>query len=251
MNRFRGARHPNSRYNEDSQMITIRRSEERGGGDFGWLKSQFTFSFDQYTDPRSMGFRSLRVINEDWVQGGHGFPMHPHRDMEIITYVLEGALEHKDSMGNGSIIHPGDGQRMSAGTGVRHSEANSSKTDPAHLLQIWILPDRKGHEPGYEQKAFPEAEKRGKLRLIASPDGKDGSVTIHQDAKLYASLLKPGQEVKHELGEGRYAWLQVAKGAVELNGQSLKQGDGAAVSKEEKLVVKGAQDAEVLLFDLA
>jgi redox-sensitive bicupin YhaK (pirin superfamily) len=177
--------------------------------------------------------------------------MHPHRDMEIITYILDGALEHKDSMGNGSTIRPGDGQRMSAGTGVRHSEANSSKTDPAHLLQIWILPDRRGHEPGYEQKAFPEAEKRGTLRLIASPDGKDGSVTIHQDARLYASLLKAGEEVKHELGKGRYAWLQVAKGTVELNGKSLKQGDGAAVTDEERLTVKGKEDAEVLLFDLA
>jgi quercetin 2,3-dioxygenase len=232
-------------------MIHIRRSDERGGGDFGWLKTQHSFSFDTYHDARFMGFRSLRVINEDWVQGGHGFPMHPHRDMEIITYVLDGAVEHKDSMGNGSIIRPGDGQRMSAGTGVCHSEANSSKTDPAHLLQIWILPDRRGHEPGYEQKAFPEAEKRSKLRLIASPDGKDGSVTIHQDARLYASLLKPGQEVKYELDKGRYAWLQVARGAVELNGQSLNQGDGAAVSEEKTLAIKGTADAEVLLFDLA
>jgi quercetin 2,3-dioxygenase len=232
-------------------MINIRRSKERGGGDFGWLNTKHTFSFDQYHDPRFMGFRSLRVINEDWVEGGHGFPMHPHRDMEIITYVLDGALEHKDSMGNGSTIRPGDGQRMSAGTGVRHSEANSSKTDPAHLLQIWILPDRRGHEPGYEQKAFPEAEKRGKLRLLASPDGKDGSVTIHQDARLYATLLKPGEEVTHELGERRYAWLQVAKGAVELSGKSLKQGDGAAISDEKSLKVTGTDDAEVLLFDLA
>ena len=231
-------------------MINIRRSAERGGGDFGWLKTQHSFSFDTYHDPRFMGFRSLRVINEDWVQAGHGFPMHPHRDMEIITYVLDGALEHKDSMGNGSIIRPGDGQRMSAGTGVRHSEANSSKTDAAHLLQIWILPDRRGHEPGYEQKAFPEAEKRGKLRLIASPDGNDGSVTIHQDARLYVSLLQPGQEVKHELGKGRYAWLQIAKGAVELNGHSLNQGDGAAISDEQGLTVKATEDAEVLLFDL-
>lgn len=232
-------------------MINIRRSEERGGGDFGWLKTQHSFSFDTYHDPRFMGFRSLRVINEDWVQGGHGFPMHPHRDMEIITYVLEGSLEHRDSMGNGSIIRPGDGQRMSAGTGVRHSEANSSKTDAAHLLQIWILPDRRGHEPGYEQRSFPVGEKLGKLRLVASPDGKDGSVTIHQEAKLYASLLKPGEEVKHELGKGRYAWLQVAKGAVEVNGQSLNQGDGAAVSEEKSLLVKGTADAEILLFDLA
>jgi redox-sensitive bicupin YhaK (pirin superfamily) len=232
-------------------MITIRHSQERGGGDFGWLNTKFTFSFDQYYDPRFMGFRSLRVINEDRVQGGHGFPMHPHRDMEIITYLLEGAIEHQDSMGNGSIIRPGDGQRMSAGTGVRHSEANASKTEEAHLLQIWILPDRKGHQPGYEQKVFPEAEKRGKLRLIASPDGKDESVTIHQDARLYATLLKPGQEVTHELAEGRHAWLQVAKGGVELNGQSLKQGDGAAVSEEELLHIKGSTDAEILLFDLA
>ena len=232
-------------------MINIRRSDERGGGDFGWLKTQHSFSFDTYHDPRFMGFRSLRVINEDWVQAGHGFPMHPHRDMEIITYVLDGALEHKDSLGNGSIIRPGDGQRMSAGTGVRHSEANASSTDAAHLLQIWILPDRRGHEPGYEQKAFPEAEKRGKLRLIASPDGSDGSVTIHQDARLYSSLLQPGQEVKHELGKGRYAWLQVAKGAVELNGHSLNQGDGAAISDERQLTVKATEDVEVLLFDLS
>jgi redox-sensitive bicupin YhaK (pirin superfamily) len=231
-------------------MIDIRRSEERGGGDFGWLKTQHSFSFDTYHDPRFMGFRSLRVINEDWVQAGHGFPMHPHRDMEIITYVLDGAIQHQDSMGNGSIIRPGDGQRMSAGTGVRHSEANASKTEAAHLLQIWILPDRRGHEPGYEQKAFPEAEKCGRLRLIASPDGVDGSVTIHQDAKLYASLLNPGQAVKHELGKGRHVWLQVARGAVELNGQSLNQGDGAAISDEPQLTVKATKDAEVLLFDL-
>ena len=232
-------------------MITIRRSNERGGGDFGWLNSRHTFSFDTYNDSRFMGFRSLRVINEDWVKGGHGFPMHPHRDMEIITYLLDGELEHKDSMGNGSIIRPGDGQRMSAGTGVRHSEANASDTETAHLLQIWIMPDRSGHKPGYEQKSFPEAEKRGKFRQIAGPDGKDGSVTIHQDAKLYVSLLEAGQEVKHELGDGRHAWLQVARGTVELNGKSLNQGDGAAVSDEQKLAVKGTSDAEILLFDLA
>jgi quercetin 2,3-dioxygenase len=232
-------------------MITIRRSGERGGGDFGWLNTRHTFSFDTYNDPRFMGFRSLRVINEDWVKGGNGFPMHPHRDMEIITYLLDGALEHKDSLGNGSIIRPGDGQRMSAGTGVRHSEANASDTETAHLLQIWILPDRNGHSPGYEQKSFPEAEKQGRLRLIAGPDGKDGSVTIHQDAKLYVSLLAPGQEVKHELGKGRYGWLQVAKGAVELNGQTLGQGDGAAISEERQLQVRGTSNAEILLFDLA
>ncbi len=232
-------------------MINIRRSDERGGGNHGWLKTHHTFSFDQYYDPRFMSFRSLRVMNEDWVAPGQGFPMHPHRDMEIITYVLEGALQHNDSMGNGSIIRPGDGQRMSAGTGVRHSEANSSKTDAVHLLQIWIMPDKQGHKPGYEQKSFPEEEKRGKLRLLASPDGADGSVTINQDAKLYVSLLAPEQEVKHQIGQGRYAWLQVAKGAVELNGKKLGQGDGAAVSEEQKLNIKGVEDAEVLLFDLA
>jgi len=232
-------------------MITIRRSNERGGGDYGWLNTRHSFSFDTYYDPKFMGFRSLRVINEDWVQPGQGFPMHPHRDMEIITYLLDGALEHKDSLGTGSIIRPGDGQRMSAGSGVRHSEANPSQTDPAHLLQIWIMPDKPGHEPSYEQKTFPDKEKSGQLRLIASPDGKDGSVTIHQDAKLYVSLLEPGREVRHELGEGRYAWLQVAKGAVELNGKNLNQGDGAAISDEQKLTIKGTKDAEILLFDLA
>jgi len=232
-------------------MITIRRSDERGGGDYGWLKTRHSFSFDQYYDPRVMGFRSLRVINEDWVQPGRGFPMHPHRDMEIITYLLEGSLEHKDSMGNGSIIRPGDGQRMSAGTGVRHSEANPSQTDPAHLLQIWILPERRGIEPGYEQKEFPAEEKRGKLRLIASPDGKDGSVTIHQDARLYGSLLGPGQQVQHALGQGRYGWLQVAKGAVELNGKRLQQGDGAAISEQPEVEIKGEEESETLLFDLA
>jgi redox-sensitive bicupin YhaK (pirin superfamily) len=232
-------------------MINIRRSNERGGGDHGWLKTHHTFSFDQYYDPKFTNFRSLRVMNEDWVAPGQGFPMHPHRDMEIITYVLEGGIQHNDSLGNGSIIRPGDGQRMSAGSGVRHSEANPSETDPVHLLQIWIMPDRQGHKPGYEQKAFPEAEKRGKLRVIASPDGQDGSVTIHQDARLYVSLLSPGQEVQHPLAKGRFAWLQVAKGAVELNGKRLEQGDGAAVESEASLTIKGTKEAEVLLFDLA
>lgn len=232
-------------------MITIRPSNQRGGGDYGWLNTRHSFSFDQYYEQRFMGFRSLRVINEDFVEPGHGFPMHPHREMEIITYLLEGALEHNDSMGNGSIIRPGDGQRMSAGRGVRHSEANPSKTEAAHLLQIWILPSERGLEPSYEQKAFPAEEKRGKLRLIAGPDGKDGSVTIHQDARLYVALLSPGQQVQHDLPPGRYAWLQVAKGAVELNGKPLSQGDGAAVSEEQKLTIKGTEDAEILLFDLA
>jgi quercetin 2,3-dioxygenase len=232
-------------------MIKIRRSNERGGGDFGWLNTRHTFSFDQYHDPRFMGFRSLRVINEDRVGPGEGFPTHPHRDMEIITYILDGALEHKDSLGTGSVIRPGDGQRMSAGRGIRHSEMNPSPTQAAHLLQIWIMPDRAGHEPSYEQKAFPDEEKRGKLRLIAGPDGKEDSVTIHQDARLYVTLLSPGQEVTHALATGRYAWLQLAKGAVELNREPLKQGDGAAVSDESKLVIQGVEDAEVLLFDLA
>ena len=230
-------------------MLEIRPSNERGGGDYGWLKTHHTFSFDQYRDPNWMGFRSLRVINEDFVAPGGGFPTHPHRDMEIITYVLEGALAHKDSLGNGSIIRPGDGQRLSAGTGVRHSEANPSPKDPVHLLQIWILPDRQGHAPGYEQKSFSDEEKCGRFRLIASPDGAEGSVTIHQDAKLYVSLLSPGQRVEHELAAGRFGWLQVAKGAVELNGKALKQGDGAATD-EPKLVIKASEDSEILLFDL-
>jgi quercetin 2,3-dioxygenase len=232
-------------------MITIRPGNQRGGGDFGWLNTRHTFSFDTYYDPNFMGFRSLRVINEDWVAPGQGFPTHPHRDMEIITYLLEGALEHKDSLGTGSIIRPGDGQRMTAGRGIRHSEGNPSQSEAAHLLQIWIQPERKGLEPSYEQKSFPESEKRGKLRLIASPDGQDGSVSIHQDARLYVSLLNLGEQVTHELASGRYAWLQVAKGAVELNGKPLKQGDGAAVSDEPSLIIKGTENAELLLFDLA
>jgi redox-sensitive bicupin YhaK (pirin superfamily) len=206
-------------------MINLRRSEERGGGDHGWLNSRHTFSFDQFHDPKWMGFRSLRVINEDWIAGGQGFPPHPHRDMEIITYILEGGIEHRDSLGTSSIIRPGDGQRMSAGRGIRHSETNPSPIDAAHLLQIWITPDKPGHAPSYEQKAFAEEEKRGKLRLIASPDGQDGSVTIHQDARLYVSLLAPGEEVRHEIGKSRHVWLQIAKGAVEVNGEKLKQGD--------------------------
>ena len=232
-------------------MITIRRSQERGGGDFGWLNTRHTFSFDTYYDPKWMQFRSLRVINEDWVQPGQGFPMHPHRDMEIITYVLEGALEHKDSLGTGSVIRPGDGQRMSAGRGIRHSEANASKTSPVHLLQIWILPKAPGLEPSYEQKTFAAEEKKGRLRLVAAPDGSEGSVTIHQDARLYVSLLAPGEEVQHTLSAGRHAWLQVAKGEVELNGRTLAQGDGASVSDEQRLAIKGIKDSEILLFDLA
>lgn len=232
-------------------MITIRRSNERGGGDYGWLNTRHTFSFNDYNDPKWMGFRSLRVINEDFVAPDGGFPTHPHRDMEIITYILSGSLEHKDSLGTGSVILPGDGQRMTAGRGIRHSEYNPSSTDAAHLLQIWILPEKQGLEPSYEQKSFPEAEKRGKLRLIASNDGADGSVKINQDAKLFVTLLAPGEEVAHSLDGNRHAWLQVAKGEVELNGKKLNQGDGAAVSEEKKLTIKGTKDVEVLLFDLA
>ena len=233
-------------------MITIRKSQERGGGDHGWLNTKHTFSFDAYYDPRHMHFRALRVINEDIVQPGTGFPTHPHRDMEIITYVLQGALEHKDSLGNGSIIRPGDGQLMSAGTGILHSEANASKTEPVHLLQIWIMPESKGIKPGYEQKAFPEEEKHGELKLIAAHGGQNGAVNVHQDVSLYVSLLDQKQKVEHSLAPGRHAWLQVAKGAVELNGKPLNQGDGAAISDEQKLGIAGGQNgSEILLFDLA
>jgi redox-sensitive bicupin YhaK (pirin superfamily) len=232
-------------------MITLRPSQERGGGDYGWLNTRHTFSFSDYWDPRWMGFRSLRVINEDYVAPATGFPTHPHNDMEIITYVLEGELEHKDSLGTGSVILPGDGQRMTAGRGIRHSEYNPSKSEQVHLYQIWIRPESKGLEPSYEQKTFPAEEKQGKLRLIASPDAKDGSVKINQDARLYVTLLKPGEEVSHDFGKNRHGWLQVAKGAVELNGHKLGQGDGAAISDEKKLSIKGTENSEVLLFDLA
>jgi len=232
-------------------MIQIRPDAERGGGNYGWLNTKHTFSFSDYWDPMWMGFRSLRVINEDRVAPNTGFPAHPHRDMEIITYVLEGKLEHKDSLGTGSVILPGDGQRMSAGSGIRHSEFNPSSTEPVHFLQIWIHPEKDALPPSYEQKTFPEAEKRRKLRLIASHDATDGSVKINQDAKLFVSLLKPNEEVSHELAAGRFGWLQLARGSVELNGKKLSQGDGAAISQEQKISIKGTNDAEVLLFDLA
>ena len=232
-------------------MITIRKSEDRGHFNFGWLDTYHTFSFDQYYDPAHMHFRSLRVINEDRVQPGHGFPTHSHRDMEIITYILSGALEHRDSMGNGSVIRPGDAQRMSAGTGVSHSEFNPSDTETVHLLQIWILPERRYLPPSYEEKAFSDEERCGRLRLIAANDGREGSVTIHQDAQLYATVLDAGQTVTHSLSESRYAWLQVARGRVSLNEVELKQGDGAAVSNESELTIAAHDQAEVLLFDLA
>jgi redox-sensitive bicupin YhaK (pirin superfamily) len=232
-------------------MITIRKAEERGHFDFGWLNTYHSFSFGDYHDPKHTRFRTLRVINEDFVQAGHGFPTHGHRDMEIITYILAGALEHRDSMGSGSIIRRGDAQRMSAGTGVTHSEANPSPDEAVHLLQIWILPAAQGSEPEYEEKKFSDDEKRNQLRLIVSPDGHAGSVRIHQDARIFASLLDEGREVGHTLEDGRSAWLQVAAGSVTLNGVALKQGDGAAVREEANLVITASEPAELLLFDLA
>ena len=232
-------------------MNTIRPSAERGGGNHGWLNTKHTFSFSDYWDPKWMGFRSLRVINEDRVQPNAGFPAHPHRDMEIITDVLSGKLEHKDSLGTGSVILPGDGQRMTAGSGIRHSEFNPSATEPVHFLQIWILPEKAALPPSYEQKSFPEHEKRGKLRVIASRDAGEGSVKINQDVKLYVSLLEPDEEVAHEYAQGRYGWLQVARGRVKLNGKQLDQGDGAAISGETRVTIQATEDAEILLFDLA
>jgi quercetin 2,3-dioxygenase len=232
-------------------MITVRKSEDRGHFDLGWLDTYHTFSFDQYYDPAHTHFRSLRVINEDRVEPGHGFPTHSHRDMEIITYILSGALEHRDSMGNGSVIRPGDVQRMSAGTGVSHSEANPSDSEQVHLLQIWILPQIHGLPPGYEEKHFSDEKRRGRLRLIASSDGRQGSVKIHQDARLYATVLDAGQTVVQALAENRYAWLQIARGTVRLNQVELKQGDGAAVGGERELTIDAHDQAEILLFDLA
>ncbi|WP_421654440.1 pirin family protein [Leptothermofonsia sp. ETS-13] len=233
-------------------MITLRPAQERGSAYFGWLNSRHTFSFGEYYDPNHMGFADLRVINEDKVAPGQGFVTHGHRDMEIVSYVLEGALEHKDSLGTGSVIRPGEVQRISAGTGIMHSEYNASKTEPVHFLQIWILPEQKGIQPGYEQKTFADAEKRGKLRLVGSRDGRDGSITIHQDVNLYAALLNEEDEVSHPLASKRVAWLQVARGAVQLNGQTLTAGDGAAISNESDITLRGAaKDAEVLLFDMA
>ncbi|HEX6212054.1 MAG TPA: pirin family protein [Methylomirabilota bacterium] len=231
--------------------ILLRPAGERGHADHGWLDTWHTFSFSDYYDPRFMGFRSLRVINEDVVAPGRGFPTHGHRDMEIITYVLRGVLQHRDSLGTGSLIRPGEVQRMSAGTGVRHSEANPSTAEPVHLLQIWIEPARVGLEPGYEQKAFGEEDKRGRLRLVASPDGAEGSVTIHQDTRVYATLLDAGQRVVHRLAPGRHAWVHVARGSLTLDGQRLAAGDGAAVSGESSVTLVGEQSAEALLFDLA
>jgi quercetin 2,3-dioxygenase len=232
-------------------MIDIRKSNDRGHADHGWLNTRFTFSFADYYDPKHEEFRTLRVMNDDRVAGGGGFPTHPHRDMEIVTYVLEGALAHKDSMGNGSVIKAGDVQYMSAGTGVAHSEFNNSDKESVHLYQIWMFPDRKGHKPAYDQKHFSADDKRGRLRLVASPDGRDDSIRIRQDNELFAAVLGPGETVKHELKPERFAYVQVAKGSLTLNGKALETGDGAAISAEKSLELTGVKDAEVLLFDLA
>ncbi len=231
-------------------MIAIRPAEERGHANYGWLDTHHTFSFNTYFDPDHMGFRSLRVINDDTVSPGQGFGTHGHRDMEIITYVLEGALAHKDSMGTGAVLRAGDVQRMTAGSGVTHSEFNDSQTEPVHFLQIWILPNANGLDPSYEEKAVPHEEKRGKLRLVASPDGHGASLRIHQDVRVYASILKIGDTFEHTLEPGRAAWIQVARGKVKVNDRSLGQGDGAAVTDEPKLRLTGDGDSEILLFDL-
>lgn len=232
-------------------MIAIRKSRDRGHFDHGWLNTYFSFSFADYYDPKHVHFRTLRVLNDDRVAPGEGFPTHPHRDMEIVTYVLEGALEHRDSMGTGSVIRPGDVQYMSAGTGVTHSEFNASDQEPVHLLQIWMFPEEQGLKPIYGQKTFTEAEKRGKLRLVVSADGRDGSLKIRQDNELYATLLSKGQTVRHEMKPERHAYVQVARGSVELNGTALGEGDGAAISAEKAVELTGIDNAEVLLFDLA
>ena len=231
-------------------MLTLRHRDERGHAQHGWLDSHHTFSFADYYDPAQMGFRSLRVINEDRVDPSQGFGTHGHRDMEIISYVLEGSLKHKDSMGTGSVIEPGDVQRMSAGTGVLHSEHNASSSEPVHFLQIWLLPSERGIAPGYEQKTFSEADKRGRLRLVAAPDGRDGALTIHSDAAVYAGLFDAGERAELSLAPGRHAWVQVARGRVRVNGIELAAGDGAALSEESALRIEGIEGGEVLVFDL-
>jgi quercetin 2,3-dioxygenase len=232
-------------------MMTIRRSEDRGHANYGWLDTHHSFSFAGYYDPAHMGFGPLRVINDDRIAGGGGFPTHPHSDMEIITYILEGALEHKDTLGNGAVIRRNDVQRMTAGTGIRHSEFNASAVEPVHLLQIWILPERSGLTPGYEQKIFAEGDKRGRLALIASREGRDGSVTIHRDADVYAALLAESDSIAHALRPGRAAWLQVAAGAVIVNGETLREGDGAAIRGGDIELAGTASHSELLLFDMA
>jgi hypothetical protein len=232
-------------------MLQIRKADERGHADHGWLDTWHTFSFSSYRDPRHIHFRALRVINEDIVQPGQGFGTHPHQDMEIVTYVLSGALEHKDSMGNGEILRPGEFQRMSAGTGITHSEFNPSDTEPVHLYQIWLFPDQKGITPSYEQKRFPGDGQLNQLRLVASPQGTDGSLRIHQDARIFLADIAVGETVSHELAHTRHAWLQVLRGQIVLNGQTLNTSDGAAISDEGLLTMQAITAAEVMLFDLA
>ncbi|HEX7453305.1 MAG TPA: pirin family protein [Polyangiaceae bacterium] len=231
-------------------MITLRKAQDRGHAQHGWLDSWHTFSFGDYYDPKHMGFRSLRVINDDSVAPGKGFPTHSHRDMEIITYVLNGSLEHKDSMGNGSVMKPGDVQRMTAGTGVGHSEFNGSRNEPVHFLQIWVLPEARNLPPGYEQKHFSKEDRRGSLRLVASREGADGAVQVHQDMKLLAGLFGAGDSVSYALPAGRHAWLHVARGKIRVNGHDLEAGDAVQASEEAALLLSDASDAEVLLFDL-
>lgn len=237
--------------NDNAAKVNVRKADDRGRTNFGWLDSWHTFSFGEYRDPRHMGYRSLRVINDDIVHGGGGFPTHPHRDMEIITYIVSGALEHKDSLGTGSVIRPGDVQRMTAGTGVTHSEFNHSDKEPVRLLQIWILPARRGLEPGYEQTRFSESERKNRLRIVASPDGRDGSITIHQDALIFASLLEARASVRHELKPGRGAWVQVARGRISVNGVTLGDGDGASIEGAPGFEINAGEPSEILLFDLA
>jgi redox-sensitive bicupin YhaK (pirin superfamily) len=232
-------------------MLTIRKAADRGVTRTDWLDSRHTFSFGDYFDPAHHHYRALRVINDDRVAPGAGFGMHPHRDMEILTYMLRGQLAHRDSMGHGEVIRPGEWQKMTAGTGIRHSEFNPSDTDPVHLLQIWIVPDTKGLTPAYEQKAFPAAEKRGRWRVVASPDRRDGSIGVNQDVVVSAAVLKPGEAVGYDLAAGRGAWLHVATGAVTVNGRPLSAGDAAAVEGEPRVEVVGTEEGEVLLFDLA
>jgi hypothetical protein len=232
-------------------MIHIRRGEDRGRTRLGWLDSRHTFSFGEYHDPQQMGFRSLRVINEDRVSPGGGFATHGHRDMEIVSYVLDGAIEHRDSLGTGSVIRPGEVQRMSAGTGIRHSEFNPSQTEPVHFLQIWIMPERDGLPPSYEQDAFDEGERLDRFRLVGDREGSPGAITIHQDARIYTAVLGPGGTASHDLAPGRGAWIQVARGIVALNGQQMREGDGAAVEGEDAVRIRAETAAEILLFDLA
>jgi quercetin 2,3-dioxygenase len=232
-------------------MITVRPAHERGHASHGWLDSHHTFSFANYYDPNHMGFRSLRVINDDRVEPGRGFGSHGHRDMEIISYVIEGALEHRDSMGTGSVIRPDDVQKMSAGSGVTHSEFNASRSEPVHFLQIWLVPTEQGLKPSYEQQTFSREDKQGRLRAVATPDGRDGSVTIHSDAVVYAGLFAQGERAELALARERHAWVHVVRGTVRVNGRELSEGDGAAISEEPSVRVEGVSEGEVLLFDLA